>query len=486
MKQNNIETFIVTGKITSGKTHLLASLVPQFEKYTTVEGIISYSSKRKFNSGETADSYRIEIVGQKESLPWAIKSHVGPGYQFNLETQEKVEQKISASLQNDHPEVFILDNVGQLEIEGYGFDKVIREVLSMPIKTTIFSVKKKLIPSFVKKYQIGKYKIIDLDYISHQKAKKIIIENNHGEKIGLYATMTSVVEVGLGSTLNSLRVPLKGTFLASLQNFMLILFGKDLKGKGLFWIVLITSGLKSFSLVGSKLRPMFYIFVQGSLFVLPIKIFGLNYLSILMGSILLGWCTTLLSFIIKYALFGKPFVDAYLAFFHKIFAYLHVSPLTLMQIIAISLILKTLLAIAIATFGHFYNFSKLLEKLKKKVLSIEVRQTDLSIIKSESWIKSAINAIKDILSRRYLLSFVFITLIIYFFTKLSNAQLAMMIIRGLVLSWFGFLVARRINFLKVVSFLERHNLSHVSNAMIKALNIVNSFKQRKLGKDVSV
>jgi len=68
---------------------------------------------------------------------------------------------------------------------------------------------------------------------------------------------------------------------------------------------------------------------------------------------------------------------------------------------------------------------------------------------------------------------------IYFFTKSNITEYTLVIIRALVLSWIGFVVSRRIDFLWIVNNLRKRELHYVADGMIQAINVVNFFKKNK-------
>ncbi|MCK5072820.1 MAG: hypothetical protein KAQ98_05290 [Bacteriovoracaceae bacterium] len=370
------------------------------------------------------------------------------------------------------PDIFVLDN-----------HELIPTILKNNIPNLILSITKSQLENFRKKYSMDHVMILDFDKMNSNLIEKKILSSlkkGDGEKIGLYASMTSLVEVGLGSTLRGFHVPFKGTFLAGLQNFMLILFGKDLKGRGLFWIVLITAGLKSFSLTGSKLRPMLYIFVQGTLLVAPSWIFGWNFFSVLLGSVLMGLSTVIMSLAIKYILFGTVFIEAYMNAFHKLFSWVGFSGLGFWHIVLLALVVKSLIGIIIACAGYFFQYSGFLEKLEFRInkLNPEIK-TNISILHRSSWKSSLLEGGRDILSKRYFIPFIFISLVIYFFTRMAPGDYMLIIVRGLSISWFGFVLARRIDFHSIIKHLEKRELSYVADGMLKALNVVEHIKKKR-------
>lgn len=111
--------------------------------------------------------------------------------------------------------------------------------------------------------------------------------------IGIWAGTLAATEIGLGSILHGLHVPLAGTILSLNQGIFLtratFYERRNPNAKSIpLEISSITAVLKSFSPIGKKLTPMLAISVQGALFSLGLYLFGVNLLGILVGSALLA------------------------------------------------------------------------------------------------------------------------------------------------------------------------------------------------------
>lgn len=116
---------------------------------------------------------------------------------------------------------------------------------------------------------------------------------NRAEVVGLWAGTLAATEVGLGSILHGMHVPLAGTMLSLNQAAFLTRATKtglsQQNARTLpFEISSITAVLKSFSPVGKKLTPMLAITAQGALFSVGTCIFGANLLGVMIGSALLS------------------------------------------------------------------------------------------------------------------------------------------------------------------------------------------------------
>jgi hypothetical protein len=111
--------------------------------------------------------------------------------------------------------------------------------------------------------------------------------------IGFYAGTLGLAEVGLGSLLHGMKVPLTGTFLSLNQALFLTRVVKLNRGCGdARWLPMrvssVTALLKSLSPAGKKLLPMLAISAQGLLFSIGTTILGPNIFGVTLGAALLA------------------------------------------------------------------------------------------------------------------------------------------------------------------------------------------------------
>jgi nucleoside-triphosphatase THEP1 len=469
----NKKLIIITGNITSGKTTFLDEIVRELKTNYSIRGFLSSSTERSFRSGTPAKEYRLRSLTDQREYPWAVRRADNSGFDFNEESRDVLTAQILGKKIDAGNEILILDDIGMLEILGNGFDRLLSTAKASPYSSIIVSVKKTVIAPFIKRYSFESALVIDLDEISSENALKKIksfLYSYDSEKIALYSAICSGVEIGLGSTLHALHVPLKGHFLALVQNFFLIQFAKELKGRNLFWIVFITSALKSFSPAGAKLRPMLYIFIQGGLFILPITIAGLNIFTVILGSILLGLSTLFLSLLIDYITFGLPVIVAYLAAISKFLTVIRLESLSVWGVIIGIILLKIILSTLISL-TYYFDFSARLSNLKTR-FAAEISENSNPVIKKQTVKESVVGAVGDLFTIRFAIPFILISLIIFFFSGIAKAAFPTVLMRGIILAWFGFLASRRIDFDRIVLFLEKRDLGHVASSLKKTLGMV--------------
>ena len=135
-------------------------------------------------------------------------------------------------------------------------------------------------------------------------------ENEHVKKIGDYGAILALMEIGAGSVIHGLHVPLGGHFLSLNQGYLLARAVYKTREAALVLPVSnIAAILKSFSPAGKKFGPMLSLSVQGLLFRAGL-IFGTNRFGVILGLILLSLWGFIQPFITYYVLFGKTLLLA--------------------------------------------------------------------------------------------------------------------------------------------------------------------------------
>jgi hypothetical protein len=124
-----------------------------------------------------------------------------------------------------------------------------------------------------------------------------------------------VAEIGLGSAIHALRIPLGGHLLSLNQGLLLTLALKGIPGRRLAVaaanaIAFVASAMKSLSPAGQKLTPMLAIAVQGALYSAGIAVFGVNALGIALGMALLSVWGFVQPLLFAAILFGGTFFQA--------------------------------------------------------------------------------------------------------------------------------------------------------------------------------
>jgi hypothetical protein len=151
-------------------------------------------------------------------------------------------------------------------------------------------------------------------------------EQDRIDFLGLKVANLSLVELGLGSLIHGLKIPLGGNFLSLYQTFFLTRSSIEAKPIGLekrspYLISGISSVLKSLSPAGARLGPMLAISVQGLLFSLGVFAFGAQLVGYLVGAVLAGLWAFLQPFLTYFLFFGTDLARAVTYFVTKVFPF---------------------------------------------------------------------------------------------------------------------------------------------------------------------
>lgn len=475
---NQRKVIIITGGVGSGKTTFLNNLSTLLRRSWSVDGFISLPRSRPLGKKQSASSYDLKFIRESNLLPWARKKTVGDGYHFDDETLRVVLGKFSVDAMSKL-DIVLFDDLGFLEVHGEGFSPLVVSALRSNEKAMIVSVKKEAVESFVDKFNISQFKLVDLDQLSGRKCKKQVLQElakMDGEDIGIFSTINGMIEVSFGSFLHATRFPFKGYILVGLQNFFLVLFSKELKGRGLGWISLISAGMKSFSPAGGRLKPMIYIFLQGLCFSLPISLLGHNFISCLIGSLLIQIISLVFKFLSAYIAFGESVFDASLNVVNQILSFFSFPSVSLATLFMILIAGKLVLGASISLIAYSFDFSPFLFRWKNKVNCLEESSSEEMLL--PTWKQSILGAFHDMRLKRFFLPFILTLSLIYFFSNLALENFAGVAIRALIISWMAFVLSRRMDFNKIMEMLRKYGLEHIATAMEKSIRTVQSFRKR--------
>ena len=310
------------------------------------------------------------------------------------------------------------------------------------------------------KVESERLRIIDLNRMPFKDAHRTalrLIQRMDADKIGTFAGIGGLVEVGLGSILHAYKVPLKGHFLSSLQNLLLVSFGKALHGRGLIRISFVSAMLKAFSPMGGAVRPMLFIFLQGAVFAFPIHVFGWNALAALSGSVLMGAVTLGISFAMNFLMFGSSIFDAVEKGVGQVLSLIDVETPTLAHLLIFAFSLRAAVSgivFAVAYFGNPLPYvSRVTQaRFQQKQPNSSMSDTSASLGRRAS---AAGAALRGIVRPKFLVAFLVSVLMMRFFTDLSSAELMTIAVRGLCISYLGFLLMQRIDVQALGARLDR-------------------------------
>lgn len=250
----------------------------------------------------------------------------------------------------------------------------------------------------------------------------------------------STIEIVAGSIGHGFKIPLTGFFLSLNQLYFLAnALNKDrLPRSSTFEISGIAAALKSLSVAGQKIGPMFSIMTQGGLFYLGTFIAGAGLPGQLLGAFLLALWSFIQSLTTYIIVFGFDYVGMLNYLNEKLvlknFALGHYLLLTIL----LAVVIKVILALALVLLSYFkkseISFFKV-EVLQKFKSHLAVNTTEPT--SQPSW-KAAL---KDLIKPFFVLN---LAVMIFFFYQLDKSvdAIAWLVLRSLALAYLLFFIFR--------------------------------------------
>lgn len=255
------------------------------------------------------------------------------------------------------------------------------------------------------------------------------------------AVHLSTIEIIVGSIGHGFKIPLTGFFLSLNQLYFLAnALNKDhLPRSSIFEISGITAALKSLSVAGQKIGPMFSIMTQGVLFYLGTLLLGTGLAGQLLGAVIMALWSFIQSLFTYVVVFGFDYIGMlnYLneKLVFKNFALGHYLILT----VAFAVMIKVILGVSLVLLSYFkkqemvFFQASLLNKFKSQ-LSL---QPENGHPKMAPWK----GAFKDMAKPFFILN---VAIMVFFFYQLEQSAGSMIwpIIRSLGIAYLLFYIVR--------------------------------------------
>lgn len=257
-----------------------------------------------------------------------------------------------------------------------------------------------------------------------------------------YSVLLSLVEVGLGSLLHALRVPLSGHILSLNQGaFLTRATTQASSAKPALVISNIVAILKSLSPAGKKLTPMLAISAQGTLYYLGVALFGVNFLGQVLGMVLLSLWGFVQPLLIYYILFGRQIIDVAEYFLNQLQP---IVPLRLEHLVyglAVLLVIKVLMgAWIVVVFRKMSEsqFDRLVESIKPAKSKLT---TEPSLF---------IRVSRELFRPAFVISLI-MTAVFYFVTRPMGVEVVWSLMRPIALGFLLFGLIKFIPFERILS-----------------------------------
>lgn len=311
---------------------------------------------------------------------------------------------------------------------------------------------------------------------------------------GFHAGMLSLAEVGLGSFLHGLHLPMSGTFLSLNQSLFLARAVKvnaknrDARTIG-FRVSTITAMLKSLSPAGKKLLPMLAISMQGLLFSVGTVLLGPNLVGCLLGAAVASVWSIIQPLVILYTIYGTTLgPDGFLkllAYYDKLVGHLvPIDMTTIWKILILFAALKCIAAVAIVFLGWRINFDEQMLLDQRLVrwglrgLSVRRRSSPVGPILGMQGAASSSGvffaAFRDLLRPIFILPLV-LTFIFLWFSEDQMAPVIWLVLRPIAVGYGFFILVRLMPVDRLVATMETKGSR--GQAFIAALQYLQNFDQ---------
>lgn len=268
--------------------------------------------------------------------------------------------------------------------------------------------------------------------------------------ISYYASLQSLVEVGLGSFLHAFHIPFSGHALSLNQGLILTQACQKTESRKeaiaiANGISIITAILKSLSPMGKRLTPMLAISMQGVLFSLGLFILGNNILGLILGMTLLSLWSFVQPLLFAYLFFGEKLFLAVEKLWLDLAEKLSLSPEYGIKLLIAFILLKISLGWIVAIIGWKYP-TWVTEKYFTQIM--KYRDFTVQKIKNKKSQTAPQGALKDLLNPWMLISlgltigFMILTeksdyfqIFVYSLRVIAIAYLVFFILRAFPQSW---------------------------------------------------
>lgn len=262
--------------------------------------------------------------------------------------------------------------------------------------------------------------------------------------ISYYATLQSLVEVGLGSFLHAFRIPFSGHALSLNQGLILTQACQKTENRKQAMTVassisIITAILKSLSPMGKRLTPMLAISMQGLLFSIGVLIFGNNILGMILGISLLSLWSFCQPLIFAYLFFGEKLFFAIEKLWLEIAEKLSVAPAYGIKILLVFVAIKVILSWGVAIVAWKYP-TWITEKYFTKIMKYKDFTTQS--IRNRKPQKATTGAFKDLMNPWMIFSLVLTVVFMMLTEKSDYFQIFIYGLRVLAIAYLVFFILR--------------------------------------------
>lgn len=288
------------------------------------------------------------------------------------------------------------------------------------------------------------------------------------------ATKQAFIEIGLGSILHSLHLPLSGQFLSLVQIFIC---SRTRKITDNLWTPAYmgsaVSCLKSLSPAGKRLTPMLAISMQGLLMSLGEAILGENYLGKIVGVSLSGVWSFFQPMILMWLFVGTIKTEVLQKIVSDVEEIFGRSITDLYFVIGLMIFVKIILSIFVMFWGRkistdqFAQMTSQLTQLGQEKLKNRLQEKSKN--KSEHRL-----ALEDLRQPLVLFS-VLISAVFFYYAQDDQAPLIWILFRPIAVAYLLFYLFRKLSNEKTIQWLRQKPDSKITQILVLTLQKISRF-----------
>lgn len=457
----------LSGAVGSGKSRTLALLASALAATRRVDGFIAHAGLRSEGAGRGAAHYDLELL-HGATVRYAERERgLKPPYRFLADAALALE-RWQAALSS--PDVLILDEFGQLEAQGLGHFKYWAALCEKAPAAIIIAVRDSNIAAIEKRLGRPFDAIVDAaDPRALSSIQRLLVARADFERIGWFGAAAGALEVGAGSIVHGINLPLGGLGMVSTQCILLTQAAEGLREPSrVAWVAQIAAGLKALSPAGQRIRPMVAISMQGWLYALALRVFGWNVFAVVLAGALMGTWAGSQGVLLQWLLIGTDYMTALNKILSEAQRFLPVAGLTVPMVLGVYVGTHSAGVAAAAVLAwRLRRRDPDFGKLKRAAL------LDFDAAKPGSvWFR----ALLDLLKPSFWLPLAIILLALALAGR-STESLFWLLFRAIAIAWLLFALLRRIPFARAADWLQARGYAGPAHAWMRSMELLGAKKK---------
>ncbi len=284
-----------------------------------------------------------------------------------------------------------------------------------------------------------------------------------------YSATQSFVELGLGSVLHALHIPLSGQFLSLVQIFISsrarLFTGNKLTPA---YMGAVVSCLKSLSPAGKRLTPMLAISMQGSLLSLGEILFGSHCLGRIVGAAISGLWPFIQPILLIWVFVGEIKIQVLEKIIADVERIMGKSLDQLYVVLALMMMVKVILSVFVMFSARQISDAEF-EKLTTKLVSVGRKKMKDKLNSQDEVRGDLYLAIKDLFQPLILFS-VLLSTVFFYYSQSDHARLIWVILRPFAVAFLLFYLLRKMKNEKIIQWLRQKPDSKLAQILLKTIH----------------